>query len=65
MIKCYKDENDKDGVIVELEGDAIQVTSDFVCIASKLLNSGVPFSILTQSLLIADKHKKEWNNDKS
>ena len=31
MINCYKDPKDKDGVIVELEGDCIDITSDFVC----------------------------------
>ncbi|MBQ1574180.1 MAG: hypothetical protein IIZ78_23900 [Clostridiales bacterium] len=62
MIKCYKDPESKDkgSVIVELEGDCIEITSDFVCIASKMLNSGIPMEILTRSLLIADEHKKEW-----
>lgn len=62
MIKCYKDPEAKgrDRVIVELEGDCIEITSDFVCIASKMLNSGIPMEILERSLLIADEHKKEW-----
>lgn len=66
MINCYKDPKDKDGVIVELEGDCIDITSDFVCIASKMLHTGIPMEILVRSLLIAEKHKKDWRkNDKS
>lgn len=62
MIKCYKDPEAKDGdrVIVELEGDCIDVTTDFVCIASKMLNSGIPMEILESSLHVAEKHKKDW-----
>ena len=63
MIKCYKDPKDKDGVIVELEGDCIEITSDFVCIASKMLHSGIPFEILERSLQVADKHKDEWRSE--
>lgn len=63
MIKCYKDPKTKDGVIVELEGDAIQITSDFVCIASKMLHSGIPLEILECSIQIAEEHKKEWRSE--
>lgn len=60
MIKCYKDPENENLVVVELEGDCIDVTSDFVCIASKMLNSGIPIEILERSLKVADEHKKEW-----
>lgn len=63
MIKCYKDPETKDGVIVELEGDCIDVTSDFVCIASKMLHSGIPLEILERSLQIALTHKDEWRSE--
>lgn len=63
MIKCYKDPETKDGVIVELEGDCIDVTSDFVCIASKMMHSGIPFKILEESLKAAEKYKNEWVSD--
>lgn len=63
MIKCYKDPETKDRVIVELDGDCIQITSDFVCIASKMLHSGIPLEILERSLQIADKHKDEWRSE--
>lgn len=63
MINCYKDPETKDGVIVELEGDCIQITSDFVCIASKMLNSGIPMEILERSLQVADKHKDDWRRE--
>ena len=62
MINCYKDPKDKDGVIVKLEGDGIEITSDFVCIASKMLHSGIPFEILECSLQIARIHKDEWRD---
>lgn len=62
MINCYKDPKDKEGVIVELEGDCIDITSDFVCIASKMLHIGIPMEILVNSLLIAEEHKKEWRS---
>ena len=63
MITCYKDSETKDGVIVELEGDAIQITSDFVCIASKMLHSGIPLQILVNSLMIATEHKNDWRTE--
>lgn len=63
MINCYKDTKTKDGVIVELEGDGIQIASDFVCIASKMLHSGIPLEILERSIQIADKHKDEWRSE--
>lgn len=63
MINCYKDPKDKDGVIVELEGDAIDITSDFVCIASKMLHSGIPLQILVNSLMIATEHKNDWRTE--
>lgn len=63
MIKCYKDPNIKDRIIVELEGDCIDITSDFVCIASKMLHIGIPMEILARSLLVADEHKKEWRSE--
>lgn len=63
MIKCYKDPETKDGVIVELEGDCIDVTSDFVCIASKMLHSGIPLQILVNSLMIATEHKNDWRTE--
>lgn len=63
MIHCYKDQENKDRVVIELEGDAIEITSDFVCIASKMLHDGIPFQILTESLLIAAKHKGEWKSE--
>ena len=63
MIHCYKDKDNPEGVIVELEGDCIDITSDFVCIASKMLHSGIPMQILVNSLLIADEHKKEWRTE--
>lgn len=63
MIKCYIDPENKDRVVVELEGDCIDITSDFVCIASKMLNTGIPMEILQRSLLVADEHKKEWRNE--
>ena len=65
MINCYKDPKDKNGVIVEFEGDAVEITSDFVCIASKMLHSGIPLEILCRSLAIAFKHKGDWEDDKS
>ena len=63
MIKCYKDPETKDGAIVELEGDCIDVTSDFVCIASKMLHSGIPLQILVNSLMIATEHKNDWRTE--
>lgn len=63
MIKCYKDPETKDGVIVELEGDCIDVTSDFVCIASKMLHSGIPLQILVNFLMIANEHKNDWRTE--
>ena len=63
MIKCYKDRKSKDGVVVELYGDAIQITSEFVCIASKMLHSGIPLQILVNSLMIATKHKNDWRTE--
>lgn len=63
MIKCYKDPETKDGFIVELEGDCIEITSDFVCIASKMLHSGIPLEILERSLQIALTHKDEWRSE--
>lgn len=63
MIKCYKDPEIKDRVVVELEGDCIDITSDFVCIASKMLNAGIPMEILARSLLLANEHKKEWRTE--
>lgn len=63
MIKCYKDENDKDGVVVEFEGDLIELTTDFTCIASKLLSDGAPFQVLVRALTTADKYKTEWKNE--
>lgn len=65
MIHCYKDKDDPEGVIVHLEGDHIEITSDFVCIASKMLNSGIPLEILCRSLAIAAKYKWEWKDEKS
>lgn len=62
MIKCYKDQKDKHGVIVELEGDKIEVTTDFVCIASKMLYSGIPLEILYMSLATASKYKGGWDD---
>lgn len=62
MIKCYKDPDTKDGVIVELEGDCIDITSDFVCIASKMLHTGIPLEILVRSLMVAEEHKDEWRD---
>lgn len=62
MIKCYKDPKDKDGVIVEFEGDGVEITSVFVCIASKMLHSGIPLEILERSLQIAQIHKDEWRD---
>ena len=59
MIHCYKDKDAPEGVIVNLEGDRIKITSDFVCIASKMLHSGIPFEILFSSLAIAAKYKWE------
>ena len=63
MIHCYKDKDNSERVVVELEGDCIDITSDFVCIASKMLHSGIPMQILVNSLLIAAKHKKEWRTE--
>lgn len=63
MINCYKDPKTKEGVIVELEGDCIEITSDFVCIASKMLHSGIPLEILERSLQIALIHKDEWRSE--
>ncbi len=63
MIHCYKDKDNPEGVVVELEGDCIDITSEFVCIASKMLHTGIPLQILVNSLLIADKHKKEWRTE--
>lgn len=63
MINCYKDPETKDGVIVELEGDCIEITSDFVCIASKMLHSGIPLQILVNSLMIATEHKNDWRTE--
>lgn len=63
MIECYKDSTNENGVVVEFQGDCIDVISDFVCIASKLLHSGVPMEILRQSLEAADKHKGEWKTE--
>lgn len=63
MIKCYKDRKSKDGMVVELHGDAIQITSEFVCIASKMMHSGIPFKILEESLKAAEKYKNEWVSD--
>ena len=62
MIHCYKEKDDPEMVVVELEGDCIDITSDFVCIASKMLHSGIPLEILERSLHIADKHKDEWRD---
>lgn len=63
MIHCYKDQENKDGVVVELEGDAIEIASDFVCIASKMLHSGIPLVILVKSLMIATEHKNDWRTE--
>lgn len=63
MIKCYKDQEVKDRIVVELKGDCIDITSDFVCIASKMLNMEIPFEILERSLHVADKHKDEWRSE--
>lgn len=63
MINCYKDPETINGVIVELEGDCIQITSDFVCIASKMLHSGIPLQILVNSLMIATEHKNDWRTE--
>lgn len=66
MIKCYKDPTIEKDVVVEFQGDGLEITSDFVCIASKMLHSGIPMKILRESLEIADKYKGEWKkNDKS
>ena len=65
MIHCYKDKDAPEGVIVNLEGDRVEITSDFVCIASKMLNSGIPLEILCRSLAIAVKDKWEWKAEKS
>ena len=65
MIKCYKDGKDKNGVIVELDGDPIEVTTDFTCIASRLLRIGVPMQILKRSLDAAEKYKAEWKVDET
>lgn len=62
MIKCYLDPENKDRVVVELEGDCIDITSDFVCIASKMLHTGIPLEILVRSLMVAEEHKKEWRD---
>lgn len=63
MIHCYKDKNNPERVVVELDGDCIDITSEFVCIASKMLHSGIPLQMLVTSLLIADEHKKEWRTE--
>ena len=63
MINCYKDPKDKDRVIVELEGDCIEITTDFVCIASKMLHSGIPLEILERSIKIALMHKDDWRSE--
>ena len=63
MIKCYKDTKTKDGVIVEFEGDGVEITSDFMCIASKMLHSGIPLEILCRSLAIAVKYKGDWKTE--
>ena len=65
MIKCYKDKKTKDGVIVEFGGDAAEITSDFVCIASKMLHLGIPLVILVKSLMIATEHKYDWGKNKN
>lgn len=63
MIHCYKDKDNPKGVVVELEGDCIDITSDFVCIASKMLHSGIPIEILERSLQIALIHKDGWRSE--
>lgn len=65
MIKCYKDPKDKEGVRVELDGNKIDLTAQFVCIAAKLMHSGIPVKILQKSIEIAEKHKDgfEWENE--
>lgn len=57
MIKCYKDKEQGDGVIVEFEGDSIEITSDLVCIIAKMLQSGIPLGIIANALMLADKYK--------
>ena len=63
MIHCYKDKDDPKMVVVELEGDALEITSEFVCIASQMLHSGIPLQILVNSLMIATEHKKDWRTE--
>lgn len=63
MINCYEDPNPAGGIHVEINGDVIQITSEFVCIASNLLHDGIPFQILMESLFIAAKHKGKWESE--
>lgn len=63
MINCYRKPDSENGVCVEIDGDVIQITTEFVCIASKMLHDGIPFQILMESLLIAAKHKGEWESE--
>lgn len=60
MIKCYRDEKHPNGCIVEDDGDLIELTTDFVCIASWLLHKGAPMEVLVRSLTTAEKYQKEW-----
>ena len=57
MIKCYKDEK---RCVIEDDGDLIELTTDFACIASWLLHKGVPMEVLVRSLTTAEKFQKEW-----
>lgn len=60
MIKCYRDEKHPNGCIVEADGDLIELTTDFVCIASWLLGKGAPMQVLIRCLTIAEKYQKRW-----
>ena len=65
MITCYRVGNKKDGVVVDTKGDLIEITTDFACIASRLLAMGIPIEVLVRCVTVGDKHKMEWEHDKS
>lgn len=62
MIKCYKEPKNKNGIDVISEGDLITLTTEFCCIASKLLSKGAPLTILLKAVIMAEKYKGEWND---
>ena len=63
MINCYQKPDSEHGICIKIDGDVIQITTEFVCIASMMLHDGIPFESLMESLFIAANNQGEWESE--